>query len=234
MSKKAVAGATAAAIAAAALAAFFPMLATDTACRYAPMAEAFAAGDWGEAFHPRFCVGMSVLAGSVVKLTGFDGYAACTFTATLAWALSAIPLFRLAERVFDRQTAWFAVVMYLICPQLLVWALKGLREPFKVLGVLLAADAVMRRRDGEKGWLSAAEAVLGIASLVLFKSDTILVAGCFTLVYAAYDGFRWKALCVAAGAAALLQPLCALVWAWTGYWLPAPHFIPFWQKLFGG
>lgn len=32
----------------------YPVLIADTMNRYAPMADAFAAGDWFHAFHPRF------------------------------------------------------------------------------------------------------------------------------------------------------------------------------------
>lgn len=225
--------AAALAAATAVFAALFPMLATDTACRYAPMAEAFARGEWAEAFHPRFGVGMSVLAGSASWLFGLDGYSSCSMIATLAWALGVVPVYRVAERVFDRHAAWFAVVLYAICPQHLVWGLKGLREPFKVLGVLLMADAVLRRRAAS-GWLSAAEAALGFASLSLFKSDAILPACVLALAYGAYDRFRVRTLALYGACALTLQPLCLLVWTWTGYWLPAQHFVPLWQKVFGG
>ena len=61
---------------AAALAACFPLFATDTACRYAPMAEAFAEGNWSEAFHPRFGVGFPVIAGLIrfVMVTGVSKF----------------------------------------------------------------------------------------------------------------------------------------------------------------
>ena len=60
--------AAAATVAAVALASLFPLIGTDTLCRYAPMAEAFAAGEWNEAFHPRFCVGMPTVAGLAQKM----------------------------------------------------------------------------------------------------------------------------------------------------------------------
>ena len=74
---------TAAVAAAAAVVAFcLPLAATDTLCRYAPMAEAFAAGDWANAFHPRFGVGGTVVAGLFALLPGFDGFTACAVSAS--------------------------------------------------------------------------------------------------------------------------------------------------------
>lgn len=209
-----------------------PLAATDTLCRYAPMAEAFASGDWSEAFHPRFAVGGTVVAGLFVFLPGFDGLTACTVSATLAWALGALVLFRLAGRIFDSRTALFALLLYCICPQPLVWALKGLREPFKMLGLLLMVDAVIRVKDRDTA--SFAEACAAVVFLCLFKCDAILLALILGVVYAVRDGFRLRTWALTAWGAVVLQPMCALVWHWTGYWLPAPHYVPLWQKLIGG
>ena len=220
------------AVVAAALAACFPLFATDTACRYAPMAEAFADGNWAEAFHPRFCVGMPVVAGLVRVFTGLDGYASCAAAATFAWALSVLPVFWLADKVFGRRTAWFAVALYVICPQPMIWGLKGLREPFKMLGLLLMTDALFRCRD--KGWTPAVEASVALLLLFTFKCDAIALGGVLAFVFALLDGFRWRTLVVALSGALALQPMCVLVYAWTGYWLPAPHYVPLWQKAFGG
>lgn len=221
------------AVAAASFAVLYPMLTTDTACRYAPMAEAFASGEWREAFHPRFGVGMSVVAGLFRFISGVDGYASCAFVSTLAWAFAAVPLFRLAERTFDRGTAWCVILIYFVCPMPLLWALKGLREPFKMLGTLLMADAIMRRRDGADR-VSCPEAILGFAMLALFKVDAILIACALALVYIVHDRFTVRSWSLLGVSALTMQPLCWLVWDWTGYWLPAPQFVPIWQKAFGG
>ena len=217
---------------AAALAACFPLFATDTACRYAPMAEAFADGNWAEAFHPRFCVGMPVAAGLVHVFTGLDGYASCAAAATFAWALSVLPVFWLADKVFGRRTAWFAVALYVMCPQPMIWGLKGLREPFKMLGLLLMTDALFRCRD--KGWAPAVEASAALLLLFTFKCDALLLGGVLAVAYAVVDRFG-RNTCIAAAAGALsLQPMCALVHSWTGYWLPAPHYVRLFQAAFGG
>ena len=54
-----------------------PLPANDVVARYAPAAEAFAAGDWQYAFHPRFGVYFTAFSGIFVWLTGVDGVIAC-------------------------------------------------------------------------------------------------------------------------------------------------------------
>ena len=222
----------AAVIAAAMIVAYlFPLASTDTLCRYAPMAEAFTVGDWFEAFHPRFAVGGTVVAGIFAFLPGFDGLTACTVSATLAWGLGGLVFFRLARRIFCLRTAFFALALYLVCPQPLVWALKGLRESFKMLGLILMVDAVVRARDSDRS--SLPEACAAVAFLCLFKCDAILLALVLGFAFAVRDGFRVRTWLLATWGAVVLQPMCWLVWLWTGYWLPAPHYVPLWQKLFG-
>ena len=211
-----------------------PRAVTDTLCRYAPMAEAFAQGDWANAFHPRFAVGGTVVAGLLALLPGFDGLTACTVSAALAWALCLVPVHRLAERLFDARAAWFALILFALCPQPLVWALGGLREPFKMLGLLLMVDALVRVRDEEGRVGNLVEAALALPLLFLFKCDAILPGLLLAFGYALGDRFRARTWALAAWGALVLQPMCLLVWSWTGYWLPAPHYVPMWQKLLGG
>lgn len=218
--------------AAVAIAALFPLISTDTLCRYAPMAEAFAAGEWEDAFHPRFCVGMPVVAGLIRMATGLDGLSASAAAAALAWGLGAIPVFRIAEAIFGRRTAYFAAVLYIICPQPMIWTLKGLREPFKILGTLLMTDALVRCRD--KSWSSALSACLGIILMFTFKCDAILLGGVLALAYAILDRFHARTWVLAATGLVAMQPMCLLVYNWTGCWLPAPHYVRFWNMLFGG
>lgn len=204
-------------------AANFPLLSTDTACRYAPMAEAFAEGNWVESFHPRFGVGLQFLAGTLVFLTGMDGYAACAVMASLAWALCLIPLFHVADRVFDRKTAWLAVVCFLVFPQALIWSLKGLREPFKMLGVLLAADALVSlvKRDGGV----VIKGMSAVFLLICFKVDAVLLAFLLVVSMLAVDRLGRRSLSVAGTALLALQPMCWLVYYWQGWWVPAPQYI---------
>lgn len=221
----------AAGLALAAFAAFRPVWATDTICRYAPMAEAFAAGEWAEAFHPRFGVAMSVLAGVCRFVFPVDGLSACAAVSTFTWALCALPLFWIARRVFDSRVAVFAAILYLLSPTTLVWALQGMREPLKILGVLLAADALLECRDG--GWGAAAKASVGTLLLFTAKCDSVALGGASAVAFAAVDGFRRRGWAVLASGALAAQPMCALVFDWTGWWLPAPQYVTMIRRLLG-
>lgn len=221
------------ALGASVFAACYPLLATDTLCRYAPMAEAFAAGEWREAFHPRFGIGLSVGAGLLTRFSSLEGLASTAAVATFAWALGVIPIFGLARQVFDRTTAWFAAALYVISPTMVMWGLKGLREPFKALGFLLLADAIFRVRK-TRGWAAYVEASLGAACLLLFKADAVLLAGAMGLVWAIQDRFRVRTWAFVVTAILILQPMCALTYQWTGWWLPASQYVVAFEKLFGG
>lgn len=219
------------AVAVAVFAALCPLYATDTLCRYAPMAEAFAAGEWSEAFHPRFGVGMSVVSG-LLSFLGVNGLSACAAVSSAAWALGAVPLWCIAARVFDRRTAWFAFALYFLCPQIAVWGVKGLREPFKTLGVLVMVWAVFMCRD--RGWRALAAAAAGAALMVLFKPDAIPLCGLLAIAFAAADRFGRRSWALFAVIAAALQPMCLLTFLWTGYWLPAAQYVPVFVRLTGG
>lgn len=213
------------------MAVFSPILSTDTCCRYAPMAEAFAAGNWEGSFHPRFCIGMPVVSGIFCRLTGLDGYASCAAVSTLAWVVAVFPLFRLTQRIFGSHTAWFAVVLYLICPQILLWGLKGLKEPFRVLGLLLAVDALYECRAG--GNRNLLEAALGAILLFFYKVDAIAYGLVFTVAYACLCRSAVRALTLALVSFICLSLDCALVYDWTGYCFPAPNYIVIWKQLLG-
>lgn len=205
----------------------------DVLYRYAPMAEAFAEGNWLEAFHPRFGVGMPTVAGSLVWLIGCDGLTACAWVALIAWALCVPPLFAVAERVFGRATAWMATLLYAICPMTFYWALCGLREPFRTLGVLCAILAILQRREGMR-WRSLWPLLAALPALCIFRSDTLAIGGALLLVYGLYDRLGTRFLLAMLWMAAWLQPGCLLTWKWLGLWLPSTQIAGVWLRLFGG
>lgn len=213
---------------AAVFAALNPLLAPDTICRHAPMAEAFAHGNWAEAFHPRFGVGFPIVSG-LACLIGLDGLSASCVVASLAWGLAILPVYGIARRAFDERTAWFAVILYILCPQMLIWSVRGLREPFKVLGILLAVEAILASRGG--GWRNVARAAAGLALLAWFKVDTVILVPCFWLGFAFGDRFRAKAWALALAAALMMVPNCWLVYDWTGVPLPALQYADIWRHL---
>ena len=73
----------------------------DVAGRYAPMADALAAGEWRYAFHPRVSPLLPVLGGVFSFLSGWSGFAGVKIAASLLFALAVFPLFALFKRVFS-------------------------------------------------------------------------------------------------------------------------------------
>lgn len=195
------------------------------------MAEEFAAGNWAEAFHPRFGVGMPVVSGLVCLLTGLNGLSASAAVSSFAWAWGLFPVWLMADRMFGRRTAWFAFALYLICPQPLLWGIKGLREPFKMLGVLLMTEAVLAGRAG--GWAAACRAITGSVLLVTFKPDAIILCGILLAAFAVVDRMGRRTGAVFGAVALALQPMCGLTWLWSGCWLPSIQYVKVFHKLMG-
>ncbi len=66
-----------------------------------------------------------------------------------------------------------------------------------------------------------------------FKCDTVLLGGLLALFYAILDRFRARTLVLFLVGLIALQPMCALVYDWTGCWLPAPHYVKYWKLVVG-
>lgn len=197
-----------------------PPTISDTMARYAPMADAFARGEWRYAFHPRFGVIFQVVSGSLAGLAGLRGDMACQSTALLFLALSIIPAGLLAKRLFDERIAWLAVVAILVSDEFTRLCYHGLRDPGKCLAFALIGWGMVEERDG---WL-------GVGLLILSS----LVSYGFALG-AALFGF-WFLLSVSRRRyAQLVLPfggwlfgtlaVTVMVHAYTGHWVPVPHFI---------
>ena len=117
--------------------------APDVATRYAPMAEAFAAGEWNYAFHPRIPMLHQTLAGCFCWLFGISGFAGCRLAAVLVFALCVFPLYSLFRLVWNERVAWIGTFLYVICAELQQIAGEGLRDNLKTLAVALVALALV-------------------------------------------------------------------------------------------
>lgn len=214
------------------LAIWHPLAALDTFCRYAFMAEEFAKANWQETFHPRFGVGFPLVSGCLHWLTGLDGYRCCAFASTAAWAVGMIPLFRICDRIFGREAAWFSIALYVVCPQTFIWALKGLRDPFRMAGVLLMTSAVVTRcREGSGG---LAEAMIGFPLMCLFRGDALVQACFLTGVFVFVDRLKVRSWILLGWSAAMIQVMCWLVWTWTRCWVPVYEAVGLFRRYFGG
>lgn len=76
--------------------------ANDTCTRYAPMAQAFAEGNFKFAFHPMYGTLFQALSGSICYLFSLNGFRACQLAALLLWWISIIPIYKIFKCVFDK------------------------------------------------------------------------------------------------------------------------------------
>jgi len=197
----------------------------DAVVRYAPMSEEFARGNWREVFHPRFGVLFPCLSGLLCWSFPLRGLEAAVIVSVVTWALCIVPLFRIADTIFGRRTAWLVVVLYVICPMTLQHAFKGLREPLRMLGLLLAVRGIYGEMDRQGFWNGFVPTCLGCVTLCLIKIDSIAFAWILWLVYAFAIRFRWRSWTIMATMLVVLQLPCWVVWRWTGYWLPVPQLV---------
>ncbi|WP_273306081.1 glycosyltransferase family 39 protein [Victivallis lenta] len=206
----------------------------DVAGRYAPMADALAAGEWRYAFHPRVSPLLPVLGGVFSFLSGWSGFAGVKLAASLLFALAVFPLFALFKRVFSEQVACWGVLFFLFCSHVLRYAGEGLRDAGKTLPLAIAAWALIGLRSAPRQWryylwLGAAFA-LGTA----IRPELMAVIGLILVAAFLCDcaGNRLPYRSVTAGGFGLLL-LAPMFWSnytATGYPVPDIRFIPLIRK----
>lgn len=201
--------------------AFYPCLCSDTITRYAPMADAFARGEWELAFHPRFGVFFQCVAGLVASL-GVRGDYACQITAVWMLALSAVPLWCLAKKLFGETVAWWSVVALFVCDDYTRYAMDGLRDVSKCLAFALMGWGVVSERSR---WFA-----LGLFILITGFSYGFVVGCALLFCWCVYflikrEPKRLLAPCLAWILATVAVSM--MVHATTGWWVPVPHFIKF-------
>lgn len=201
---------------------FHPVMSSDSVTRYAPMADAFARGEWALAFHPRFGVLFQALAGCVVAVTGLDGAQALQVVGFGMLAGAMVPVWHLARRIFGTRLAWWAVALLFLGDDLFRYALDGLRDSGKCLAFALLGYGAVERKGA---WYGMGLFILITLASYCFAVGTVLwVIWCAcALVRRAWRALVWPTIGWAAGTAAVT----AMVHAFTGHWLPAPHFIRF-------
>ncbi len=201
----------------------------DVLCRYAPMADAIAAGEWDFAFHPRIPPLFPLLAGGIAWLFDCNGFLAAKLASMFCMAVTVFPLYALFRRVFQERTAWIGCILFLFCSYLLRLASAGLRESAKTFGFLWAVYALLviyQERQRWRGYL-----MLGVASawMMAIRDDSVLIAGCLWLAALILELRRFRAVpyrsCAAAGMILLLlAPLLYGNYRSTGYPVPSARF----------
>lgn len=203
----------------------YPPTMSDTMSRYAPMADAFARGEWQLAFHPRFGVLFQCVAGSLAFL-GLPGDVACQATAIGMLMLAGVAMWFVSYRLFGREAAWWTFALVVLCDVFLGNAMDGLRDPVKCLSFALLGLGIVDRRGV---WFG-----LGLFVLITLVSYGFAV-GCASLLFwlawqvvpSQAPVSRWSAILIPTGFL-LLGTFCVtvMVWAYSGEWVPAPQFIP--------
>lgn len=200
----------------------YPAWMPDVVVRYGPMADAFAAGDWEMAFHPRFGVLFQVLTGIVVKITAFDGLQACQCVAAAFWAYSIIPLWAVSKKVFGHRTALLCAAFLLIAPRPFGLALDGLRDDGRLLAMLLCAWGFLDRRSV---WMA-----VGVFILLTLRIDSYLIGTVLVGIWVLREMFKrgWRKVFLpliswVAGTAAVVT----MVHHYTGHWVPAIQYIKY-------
>ena len=159
------------------LAYFADMPERDIATRYAPMAEAFAGGNWTYAFHPRIPMLYPMLCGVLVWLGGITGFTAAKLLSVACFAASVFPLFSVMKRVFSERIAGGALLVYIVNPFMLRLAGTGLRENMKCLLLILIIHAFFLIRDNPDSFAQYLYLGLAAGFVMITRSEMILFCG---------------------------------------------------------
>ena len=201
----------------------YPLFSPDVACRYAPMADEFARGNWELAFHPRFGVFFQCVSGLIACL-GVRGDHACQLASTLLLGLSAVPIWHLVRKLFGETAAWWTVALVLLCDDFARYAADGLRDTGKCLAYALLGWGVVSRRSL---WFACGVFVLTTLVSYGFAISCAVMGGWMLWWILRKDWCKLVLPIVAFAAATFLVSLP--VHSFTGHWLPNPSFI----KVFG-
>ena len=173
------------------LAYFADMPERDVATRYAPMAEAFAAGKWAYAFHPRIPMLYPVLCGVLVRLGGITGFTAAKLLSVGCFAASVFPLFSVMKHIFGERNATGALLIYIVNPFLLRLAGTGLRENMKCLLLILIVHAIFLIREDPDSFARYLYLGLGAGIVMITRSEMILFCGLVLFAVMLWEA-RWS------------------------------------------
>lgn len=204
----------------------------DVLTRYAPMADAFAAGDWNTAFHPRVPPFLPGLAGCISFIFRCSGFMAVKLASLLMFSLSFFALIPLFRRIFSFRTTIVAGVLAMFCSHYMRLIVMGLRESCKGFFFTLGAYALVRiyqEKDRRMGYILLGTACGG---MIYVRDDSVLAAIIFVIGAIIIDIrrnriFPWRTLLYTCCIALLtVLPLLASNYRMTGYPVPSNRFIP--------
>ena len=209
----------------------------DVLHRYAPMAEAVAAGDWKYAFHPRVPFLFPLLGGFFTLFTGGDGFTGCKIAGAVCFALTVFPLWGIFRKVFDQKTALWGTMLFALCSSWLKVTASGNRESTKMLFFMIGIYALVslweERRRLKYYLLMGASA----AAMSLVRDDALLVGGMMGLAALFFElcglrRFPWRTLLAALLGLIVLLPGLATTYAVTGYPALSVRFLDISKAIF--
>jgi 4-amino-4-deoxy-L-arabinose transferase-like glycosyltransferase len=192
----------------------FDGVARDAVSRYVPMADAFAASHWADAFHPRIPPLFVTISGIFQKIFFLSPEAACKTVSALFFALTVFPLMALFKLVFGDRYAVWGCSMYILCSRLIRIGGLGVRDTAKCFFLTLAAYGLLcfiRKLD----WRSAVYCGLGCAGLALTRGDSLLFSLLFLLALCAGEIYKLKCFPIKTFCAGLL--FLVLIAPWLAY-----------------
>lgn len=196
----------------------------DVADRYAPMAEAFAAGDWRFAFHPRVTPLLPMLAGTIAFLLRCGGFAACQLAGALMLSLGVFPLYRGCRGIYGFRTAVWTLILYAGCSSLLRLGYYGVREPCGVFGVALLFCSAAELHLHPKKPLGCLLFAVAETVLLLTRGDVALFAAGAFAALLVWDVLKHRLVLRSVGVAAFvllaLSPVLCYNYRTIGYPVP--------------
>jgi 4-amino-4-deoxy-L-arabinose transferase-like glycosyltransferase len=173
----------------------------DVSGRYAPMARAFAEGDWSAAFNISHPPLTPVLGGCAAWLMGLEPFSALMLVSGLFYVLAALPLYLILREFLESEfEAALGASLYLLAPKIIKIGCLGLLEPARNFFFLAALALAFGNAKEAKAWKQALFG-LCLACLTLTRSESAAFLPVLLLAFAllAWEakGFArsWEALC---------------------------------------
>ncbi|MBE6389128.1 MAG: hypothetical protein E7043_03035 [Lentisphaerae bacterium] len=148
----------------------------DVATRYAPMAEAFAEGDWDFAFHPRIQSLQVISGGIICFLTGLDGHMAQKTASALWHIIGGFLIFFMLRDIYPKKRfiAWGSTVFYAFFPYSFHVAVSGMRDSAKTTLLILTAWGLIKILQNNRRWNGYWMLGIGCALSVILRADTVM------------------------------------------------------------
>lgn len=197
----------------------------DVAARYAPMAEAFANGNWQFAFHPRVTPLLPCVAGIIAWIFNCTGFVACKLASTLFLSVSVLPLWHTCKKIYGKQTAFIAGLLFASSAYLLRLGYCGLRETGSILGISIIFYSAAILYQNHKKWSGWMIFAIGEVLLFLSRGDMALFAFVAFIALFIFDCIKnhFPVRSVVSGIAILVLLLPVLCYNYVTIGYPVPE-----------